>query len=490
MTRDRAKSCGRGLPPVLRRLSSLVPPVSSVFLAAQRLWSAAIPSPLSYPAERAHGETRKWERGSRNGKRACSGALRRAAALECGDPFAALASRGAGGRGEVRIAECGVRNGGSTPAGPPRRAAALECVWQPRRGRGTPPSLPAERADGGKCGMRNGRNVHCAVLRRAAALECGDPFAALASRGAGGRGEVRIAECGVRNGGSTPAGPPRRAAALECVWQPRRGRGTPPSLPAERADGGNAECGTRSAEWEESRPAGPLRRAAMAPRRPATAPPPLSEYAQARRCRWNALGTPRDSFLAGDGTACVLTAAGGVLRPSPPRAAEPFCEADVPSGERRVCRVAPTLRLRQWAVLGSAKPWRTRIRGCPSSVCPSRVGRAAVQRPPAWGLLTQPPAQEGLQSGCACPPLGGGTAVAAGRAGGTRIRDLHGSAEPTRSFCQRRRVRSADPTSLACGDLGFAERGRPHRGPHRPHPPTCFREGTGHPSPAKRTLGQ
>ena len=104
--------------------------------------------------------------------------------------------------------------------------------------------------------------------------------------------------------------------------------------------------------------------------------------------------------------------------------------------------------------------------------------------PPCWPRVPRPPRPT-------VPPLGGGTAVAAGRAGGTRVRDLHGSAEPQCSLCRRRREGTADATSLASGDLGFAERGRPHRGPHRPHPPTCFREGTGHPSPAEeesRTL--
>ena len=122
--------------------------------------------------------------------------------------------------------------------------------------------------------------------------------------------------------------------------------------------------------------------------------------------------------------------------------------------------------------------------------CPCRVVRAALQRPLPWGLRMQPPIVVLAASGCACPPLGGGTAVVAGRAAEPRIRDLHGSAEPQCSLCRRRRVQPADPTSLASEDLGFAEWCRPYRGPHRPHPPTCFREGNGHPSPAKGTLGQ
>ena len=65
------------------------------------------------------------------------------------------------------------------------------------------------------------------------------------------------------------------------------------------------------------------------------------------RRRWNALQASRESLLTGEGGGDGLTADRVAPRPAPLGAAEPFCGAEVPSGESCVCHVAQTLRLRQ-----------------------------------------------------------------------------------------------------------------------------------------------
>ena len=112
--------------------------------------------------------------------------------------------------------------------------------------------------------------------------------------------------------------------------------------------------------------------------------------------------------------------------------------------------------------------------------------------PPPSGGRSQPLAAMATTGGCVHSPHGRTRCKAAcpsrsrlAKGGGTRIRDLNGSAEPTRSLCRRRRVLDRGRHVGSLGDLAFAERRGPRRGRSRPHPPTCFREDAGHPSPAK-----
>ena len=85
----------------------------------------------------------------------------------------------------------------------------------------------------------------------------------------------------------------------------------------------------------------------------------------------------------------------------------------------------------------------------PASRRAAAGGHSRLQPWPLSGAACAAPTENPAAKRLACPPLGGGTAAGAERRGGTRIRDLNGSAEPQCSLCRRRRVGTAVATSPA-----------------------------------------